>query len=669
MKDLKLYSFLVIGLFCLAGCAPNRPIPSEGDSRYWRNIPESEKGYYKSSRDLKDGVPKLGLALSGGGQRAASVSIGFLEALHRNKKLEKIDVISSVSGGSYAAYWWYSKDYWSKNSPPDTQQYGNQDVFFRRFSYKEDSETWLCKVRDGCQDRESCSEILQCTEKDKIDRCGLEVCRTSSPQTTYDDFPYFFHLFNHGQLVTWYQEGEGITINDVSIFEWKWGEEVLKAVTLFPTMPINWIANGLFDMKLNVNPFQAFYRYGIERDYGLYPMPGEYLKSYANADDFVSPSILPRRGARDPGNMQLFDEMKKQKLPYWIINSTAAYGTRPVPKMLRNGGEWTGYSNDLQHTVYEFTPISQGSPWWGYCGTDDAGCSKEEIKLSREVAISGAAIDSLNEFANSAIDLLNVSLGQYIDNPFSSGTDRMIHRLLPNPLAQVHYAAHDENAPFIYLSDGGHSDNLGLYSLVRRGVKEIVVVDAAQESNNGSKFHASFDGLQQARIHLWQEHGVLIDVRELFGDRPVSDQPIAPATLHFDYMHAKDSILQGWICPASPEQTHCKEGDPATLKLWYVKLSIDKNEISKAYNGEKRLDSKSYEGCKAFGKPASTSKTKYSCTTLLYASKDSGSDYPHDSTFDINYSAEQASGYIALGYDLGNQFLTELKSSCHQFWD
>lgn len=39
---------------------------------------------------------KIGLALSGGGYRAAAYHIGTLRALHRLDILEKLDVISSV---------------------------------------------------------------------------------------------------------------------------------------------------------------------------------------------------------------------------------------------------------------------------------------------------------------------------------------------------------------------------------------------------------------------------------------------------------------------------------------------------------------------------------------------------------------------------------------------
>lgn len=53
----------------------------------------------------------IGLALSGGGYRAAAYHLGTLRALHRLGILEKIDVISSISGGSItAAYYAINKN-------------------------------------------------------------------------------------------------------------------------------------------------------------------------------------------------------------------------------------------------------------------------------------------------------------------------------------------------------------------------------------------------------------------------------------------------------------------------------------------------------------------------------------------------------------------------------
>ena len=54
---------------------------------------------------------KIGLALSGGGYRAAAYHVGTLRALRYLGLLDKVDVISSVSGGSIvAAYYLLHKD-------------------------------------------------------------------------------------------------------------------------------------------------------------------------------------------------------------------------------------------------------------------------------------------------------------------------------------------------------------------------------------------------------------------------------------------------------------------------------------------------------------------------------------------------------------------------------
>ena len=54
---------------------------------------------------------RIGLALSGGGYRAAAYHLGTLRALHKMNLLDKVDVISSVSGGSIiAAYYLLHKN-------------------------------------------------------------------------------------------------------------------------------------------------------------------------------------------------------------------------------------------------------------------------------------------------------------------------------------------------------------------------------------------------------------------------------------------------------------------------------------------------------------------------------------------------------------------------------
>ncbi|TKB70202.1 MAG: hypothetical protein E8D52_03925 [Nitrospira sp.] len=64
-----------------------------------------ERAGYKNSNT----PPRSCLALSGGGIRSAAYSIGVLKGLHLSGKLPEVDIISAVSGGSYAATWLYAQ--------------------------------------------------------------------------------------------------------------------------------------------------------------------------------------------------------------------------------------------------------------------------------------------------------------------------------------------------------------------------------------------------------------------------------------------------------------------------------------------------------------------------------------------------------------------------------
>jgi hypothetical protein len=60
---------------------------------------------------IENGRPSAGLALSGGGIRSASFGLGVLQALLENHVLDKIDYLSTVSGGGYigSALTWFRK--------------------------------------------------------------------------------------------------------------------------------------------------------------------------------------------------------------------------------------------------------------------------------------------------------------------------------------------------------------------------------------------------------------------------------------------------------------------------------------------------------------------------------------------------------------------------------
>ncbi|MEI9936883.1 MAG: hypothetical protein WDO69_06645 [Pseudomonadota bacterium] len=67
-----------------------------------------EAAHVRSRSGLSPEAPLIALALSGGGVRSATVSLGFLEELAKAGLLSCFDYLSSVSGGSYASGYLFS---------------------------------------------------------------------------------------------------------------------------------------------------------------------------------------------------------------------------------------------------------------------------------------------------------------------------------------------------------------------------------------------------------------------------------------------------------------------------------------------------------------------------------------------------------------------------------
>ena len=98
------------------------------DDTYYgaKGVVENEREYIRQRRgtDTKTEINDLsGLALSGGGIRSASFSLGIMQALAHKGWLEKIDYLSTVSGGGYAGSsvsWLLSKHSYLPPTEPDS---------------------------------------------------------------------------------------------------------------------------------------------------------------------------------------------------------------------------------------------------------------------------------------------------------------------------------------------------------------------------------------------------------------------------------------------------------------------------------------------------------------------------------------------------------------------
>jgi hypothetical protein len=140
-------------------------------------------------------------------------------------------------------------------------------------------------------------------------------------------------------------------------------------------------------------------------------------------------------------------------------------------------------------TSFTFTPFTAGSAMLGYRDTKEyaMGANNDPITLGTAMAISGAAV-SPNQGYNSSpviavlLTFFNARLGGWFGNPGLAGGSSW-RRAAPGlalwPLICEALGLTDARHPYVYLSDGGHFENLGIYEMIMRRCRFIVVSDAS----------------------------------------------------------------------------------------------------------------------------------------------------------------------------------------------
>ncbi|MBV2093897.1 MAG: patatin-like phospholipase family protein [Candidatus Thiodiazotropha sp. (ex Codakia orbicularis)] len=150
-----------------------------------------------------------------------------------------------------------------------------------------------------------------------------------------------------------------------------------------------------------------------------------------------------------------------------------------------------------------------GYAYSGIYGTDHCG-----VSLGKAMAISGAAASpSMGYYSTPALSflmtMLNVRLGWWLPNTTKSKTSFLQRRGPFWGLLYLVYEALGQSSidkSYIYLSDGGHFENLGLYELVRRRCRFIIVSDVGADPEY--EFKDLGNAIEKCRTDL----GVPIDI-------------------------------------------------------------------------------------------------------------------------------------------------------------
>lgn len=168
-----------------------------------------------------------------------------------------------------------------------------------------------------------------------------------------------------------------------------------------------------------------------------------------------------------------------QCLPYHIFSGSVHWvGKRNKP------------AGDMQRDHFLFSPL--------YCGCEKTGFvstslyKDDELGLGDAIAISGAAVSPIqhgNPLLQTLLWLSNLRLGQWLPNPnhgtfLPTNSRKLVARTPVTPLRilwRVFQVA--ERRPFVFVTDGGHHENLGIGPLLKRRCRFILAIDGGEDSD------------------------------------------------------------------------------------------------------------------------------------------------------------------------------------------
>jgi hypothetical protein len=177
--------------------------------------------------------------------------------------------------------------------------------------------------------------------------------------------------------------------------------------------------------------------------------------------------------------------------PYHILNAALnVQGSKEANRRGRNADFFTFTRDFVGSDLTHFAATEENQHTLGMEDIDP------RLDLGSAMAISGAAISAnmgsdTVRWLSPTLALLNIRLGYWLRNPRDLGSGGSVLRL-----REILYRLYgkfylllemfnvlDEERAFIFLSDGGHIENLGIYQLLKRGCRLIIAVDAEADPN------------------------------------------------------------------------------------------------------------------------------------------------------------------------------------------
>ncbi len=310
-------------------------------------------------------------------------------------------------------------------------------------------------------------------------------------------------------------------------------------------------------------------------------------------------SAPPRTG--DQSQMTL-TALSSEHGPYHLLNAALnILGSAEANRRGRNA------------EFFFFSKRFVGSKLTGWCPTEKLQEAAPLLDLGTAMTTSGAAVSAnvgarFNRLLVFSLAILNIRLGYWLPNPrhcaaspsSAGGLVEAGKRWGPFWFLAESFGWLTEESRLVFLTDGGHIENLGIYELLRRRCRVIVVVDAAGDQ---AMVMPAFVEVQRfARIDL----GIIIEMEwDLISSATTEFDPKVPRK----GPHAALGLIRYEDDPSG------KEGEKGLLVYIKSSLTGDENDYIRDY------------------------RRRYPA-------------FPHESTLDQFFSEEQFEDYRALGFHM-----------------
>ena len=477
----------------------------------------------------------LAVTLAGGGTKASSFSMGVLAALASEKlaasgaperdspALWQTDLISTVSGGSYAGYFLYSRliqlmppQAVCRNGPPPAETVRNYFAdcipanLLAQFDHPQEVREIEARRRATAPAQVFCPAYANAV-RDADTEAGserLERARRywdeTRPETLHQQF-----LRCHQDILDWDSCEFDVSSNAEDVDQIRGlGSGAALALVTGVSLPAAWTANFLFDWPVNLSPSRAAYRDGIGMTFGLRPKDARAILGTTawavNVDavsgaKFADDRLIPDPERLDFASLKALTCGRPDDPPRWVINATAAPSRHLLGWLSQNDIDFDRHifrmSGDEQcagavgpipvdhRTLWDQDePDRNLSPLLTAVNASAAFFDANQQALGQPWRVlAGIGLQASN--LNWGIDLIN--LDENHQRRTSKARERL-HEAAPFPayLAEAATADRSGRAPvFVRLVDGGSSDNLGAYGPIVEGIKDIIVSDHAQDKS------------------------------------------------------------------------------------------------------------------------------------------------------------------------------------------